>query len=76
MKDKFLVRFVDEDGRSAKLELCAFCQKKTDLSTVGDCVHFENDYVDNTCSGFVRVDDVDQRFHDVLDCRCTSGNEA
>ena len=42
----------------------------TDLSKVGDCVHFENDYVDNACSGFVKVEDVGKRFRDVLDCRC------
>ena len=73
MKDKFLVQFWDEQGRTAKLELCAFCRNLLDLSKVGDCVHYENDYDDNACSGFVKVEDVEKRFRDVFDCRCENG---
>ncbi len=57
MKDKFRV-FFWSNGRGAALELCFFCKKLCNYDEFGMCRHYENNYEDNACSGFEKVDDV------------------
>ena len=68
--DKYRVKFADSTGRSAALELCCFCRKATDLNHPENCVHFSEDYKENACSAFVKVDDVEQRLQEALACKC------
>lgn len=70
MKPKYVLPFSASDGRCVDMELCCFCQKLKNLKMSGDCRHFEDDYVDNACSGFVKVNDVAKRIDEILDCRC------
>ena len=51
------------------MDLCCFCKKLKDLHHSGDCEHYEDDYVDNACPGFVEVDDVGKRVNEILECR-------
>lgn len=69
MKKKHILPFICNDGRSADMDLCCFCKKLKDLHHSGDCEHYEDDYVDNACPGFVEVDDVGKRVNEILECR-------
>ena len=73
--DKHKVTFADSNGHRAALELCCICQKVTDLNHPETCVHFAEDYVDNSCSAFVQVDDVEKRLQEALACKCNSAKE-
>ncbi|MBE5869299.1 MAG: hypothetical protein E7293_10175 [Lachnospiraceae bacterium] len=57
MKKKHAVVFCAQ-GQSVELELCTFCKQRKDSSKQRECVHYEEDYEDNFCAGFVKVDDV------------------
>ena len=57
MKKKHAVVFCAQ-GQSVELELCAFCKRMKGSSKWRECVHYEEDYEDNSCAGFVKVDDV------------------
>ena len=46
MKEKFRLSYGHNDGRSADLELCVFCQRIGDLNDIGKCEHFAEGYCD------------------------------
>ena len=70
MKDKFLLSFGSNDGRSADLELCVFCERTADLNDIGTCEHFADGYDDNQCVAFVPTKNTEQRIQEALDIKC------
>ena len=77
MKKKHLVGFSIQD-KKANLELCVFCQQLQNINKPEECVHFEDDYEDVSCCGFIKVDDVSARLAEALEIRSgkCEGNEA
>ena len=69
MKEKYKMTYAHNDGRIAELDLCSFCKKTVDLSCPEKCAHYD-DYIDNQCASFDRVEDVNQRILEVLDIKC------
>jgi len=68
MKRKHLVSF-HADGKSATLELCVFCKRKTDVDRIGECEHFAEKYVGSACSEFLKVDAISARLSEALNVR-------
>lgn len=68
MKKKHLVGFSSQD-KKANLELCVFCQQLQNINRPEECVHYENDYEDVSCCGFVKVEDVSTRLIEALEIR-------
>ena len=77
MKKKHLVGFSIQD-KKANLELCVFCQRLKNINKPEECVHFEDDYEDVSCCGFIKVDDVSGRLAEALEIRSVNyeGNKA
>lgn len=65
MKNKHLVSF-HADGKTAALELCVFCKRKTHMDRIGECEHFAEKYIDSACSEFLKVDDISARLTEAL----------
>lgn len=70
MKEKHKMRFSDGTGHTADLELCCICKRMLNLKDSEKCIYYSDDYIDNDCSGFEQVDDVEKRIRKVLDCKC------
>ena len=70
MKPKYKMPYAHNDGRTAELELCYFCKKAVDLRCLEKCKHYSEDYEDNQCAAFVRVDSSTERILEVLDIKC------
>lgn len=68
MKHKHTICF-GMQGKSADLELCVFCQRLQNINRPEECVHFEDDYEDAHCPGFIKVEDVHSRLVEALDAR-------
>lgn len=67
--EKHIMPLISSDGRQADMDLCCFCKKLKHLDHSGDCEHYAQDYIHNTCPGFVKVEDVTARVLEILDCR-------
>lgn len=65
VKTKHKVSF-SVDGKTAALEICAFCKNLADINHPEMCAHYENDYEDISCIGFIKVDDVSKRLMEAL----------
>ena len=70
MKEKFKLSFADNDGRSAYLELCVFCEKTADLNDIGKCEYYADGYEDNQCVAFVQTQNIERRIRDALAVKC------
>ena len=70
MKEKFKLSFADNEGRSADLELCVFCDRVTDIRNIGRCEYFADGYKDNKCHAFIRAEDTEKRINEALDIKC------
>lgn len=67
-------------GKTAALDMCAFCKNMADINHPEMCSHYENDYEDVSCMGFVKVDDVSKSLLDALEafdpeCTCKEGSD-
>ena len=74
MKHIHMVNFSDSE-RSANLELCVFCERLKDINKPEACIHFEDDYEDVSCPGFIKVQDVSSRLMEALDARSKMHDE-
>lgn len=71
MKQKHTVGFAMGE-KFAELELCVFCQRMKDVCRPGECEHYAEEYDENSCSAFIKVENVSSRLFEALEARSKS----
>ena len=66
MKEKHTMYFVSSDGRSIDMDLCCFCTRSDNLIRPVACPHYEDDFENNSCVGFEKVDNISLRIEMLL----------
>lgn len=66
MPRKYTVRFSKQDI-SADLELCIFCKNLVCMDQLGLCSYYEQGYIDNKCSGYIKADNIEERFDEGIE---------
>lgn len=68
MKQKHTVGFAI-GANFAELELCMFCQHMKDFSHPSEREHYSEEYEGNSCSAFMKVENVSNRLFEALEAR-------